>query len=155
MSGNPNSNQQVREALQAALAYLPESHWEGDHYGGYTVPAGEALLVARSKVLAALEILPGETKPARDAEHCDFPDCEKHNTLVVERLRYALQKIVARYDGFTSTKEMMQWARAALESLPGETTEPCRQCGARAPSYCSNCGIAIEPLKLPSGGSNG
>lgn len=36
-----------------------------------------------------------------------------------------------------------------------ETTEPCRQCSARAPSYCSNCGIAIEPLKLPSGGSNG
>lgn len=56
-----SSNEQVREALQAALAYLPESHWEGDHYGGYTVPAGEALLAARSKVLAALESLPVET----------------------------------------------------------------------------------------------
>lgn len=104
----------VDEALELADSGLPGS----THVISY--PRALRALAAEVRRLSD----PVETKPARDAEHCDFPDCEKHNALVVERLRGALQKIVARYDGFTSAKEMMQWARVALAACPPvETTD--------------------------------
>jgi hypothetical protein len=33
-------------------------------------------------------------KPARDAEHCDFPDCEQHNALIVEDLRRSVARLL-------------------------------------------------------------
>lgn len=39
-----------------------------------------------------------EPKPARDAEHCDYPDCEHHNELVIERMQNHLQGLGWRYD---------------------------------------------------------
>lgn len=56
-------------------------------------------------VARRIEGLSAETsgKPARDADHCDFPDCERHNTLTVQRLRAALERI-AKWEGeFPST----------------------------------------------------
>lgn len=39
-------------------------------------------------------------KPARDAEHCDFPDCEQHWLLVAQNLRATLQKIADCSESF-------------------------------------------------------
>lgn len=39
------------------------------------------------------------------------------------RYKHALEKIVARYDGFTSAKEMMQWAHEALDSPPEKASD--------------------------------
>lgn len=35
-----------------------------------------------------------ETPAARDADHCDFPDCEQHNSLVVAQLQEALDWVL-------------------------------------------------------------
>lgn len=48
---------------------------------------------------AEAQLRAGETscKPARDANHCDFPDCEQHWTLVVEMALEAMSKFHATF----------------------------------------------------------
>jgi hypothetical protein len=67
------------------------------------------------------------TSPTRDADHCDFPDCEQHNTLIVERLRAAVKRILsmavtigcdAGHAGIEGE------CRKALEMIPEEPSLP-------------------------------
>lgn len=65
---------------------------------------------------AVVSLSPDETTACQKCEGWKQALClEVHQ---VTHLRAALKKIVKRYDGFTSAKEMMQWAREALSSSP-------------------------------------
>jgi hypothetical protein len=71
-------------------------------------------------------------KPARDADHCDFPDCEQHNALVVENLRRTLASKQAKIDalmlefcpGEMSAEQKAEWAKHQQRS-PLEPPEHC------------------------------
>lgn len=51
-------------------------------------PLNDEIARLHSMMRGKTFVTPYETpaKPARDADHCDFPDCEQHWTLVVEQL---------------------------------------------------------------------
>jgi hypothetical protein len=71
---NPTSKQQVIDFIKK---YTAE---HGDTPGAVAIfEAGKASAEASAK-------------PARDADHCDFPDCEQHNALQLARYKQALQR---------------------------------------------------------------
>jgi hypothetical protein len=74
-----------------------------------------------------------ETKPARDADHCDYPDCEQHWRLMYERARSALllerRRLVSLADHHAkkgrddSADDVRERVAAIDRALPAEKTK--------------------------------
>lgn len=67
-----------------------------------------------------------ETRPTRDVEHCDYPDCERHWTAVVAQARELLEPL-AEHD-----PEIRKWLRTAgplMSDTPNTQKASARQVG--------------------------
>lgn len=85
-----------------------------------------------------------ETRPTRDVEHCDYPDCERHWTAVVAQARELLEPL-AEHD-----PEIRKWLRTAglrqvgcedanrLLRIHTETCDVCRTEKASEPLPCEH-----------------
>lgn len=100
--------------------------------------------------------LSDETKPTRDAEHCDFPDCEQHWLYVAQGLRGTLQKIADASESFrpmalkaiaeshlppvkaVETSAPLNLLREARLSVERDAESNC-VCGPGDPTNCKYC----------------
>lgn len=81
-------------------------------------------MVSRSSIQVVMERLSAEEtskKPARDAEHCDFPDCEQHNSyllkLAVDAMEHEHSGFGTRYQAGCPQCEALRVIRGAEETL--------------------------------------
>lgn len=91
------------------------------------------------------------SKPARDAEHCDYPDCEQHWRFEVERLRAALQRIaqpnIYYLQRHVLPMDITEAKRLALDALNGNAIRPDETAGAR-----SNEEVSYEEARMTEDG---
>lgn len=106
-----------------------ETRWpEGDPcYMGLRVRAADEIerlykivRLQRLAIEAHKQRQSDETKPARDAEHCDYPDCEQHWTAVVDMALTAMAKFHATFQP-ADDAELTPWTSpAALREFVDE-----------------------------------
>jgi hypothetical protein len=108
-----------------------------------------------------------EAKPARDADHCDYPDCEQHWTYVATEQKKLLSEARAYVLSFASitkhptapadahdlVKRMDVWIKNSPPAVdfraapPPET--PCSDPGwewRNGSMYCKGCGVEVHEL---------
>jgi hypothetical protein len=122
------TEQGLKIAIEKAIPVPPEdqcgwSRWQlwclmkafGDHcYNGCEIPFETTIRIEipADKTISTLN-------SARDADHCDYPDCEQHNALIIENLKSALAAKQAKIDalmlefcpGEMSAEQKPDWAK--------------------------------------------